>query len=65
MINILEIFRITEEDITIEENKLLIKNIIRRYVENLRIIILIILVANIDITIIKILDIIAKVDLSE
>ena len=65
VINILEIFRITKEDNITDENKSLIKNMIRRYIENPRIIILTIVVVNVDIAITKILDIIAKVDSSE
>ena len=64
MINIPRIFRITTESLTIKEDKLLIKRIIRRYIENPRTIIFTILVANVDIIIIEILNITVNVDSS-
>lgn len=64
VINVPRIFRTTEESITTEENKLLIKNIVRRYIENPRTIIFAVITANIDIITTEILDITAEVDLS-
>lgn len=64
VIDVPGIFRTTEEGITTNEDKLLVKNMVRRYIENSRTIILAVLAANVDIAITEILDMTAEVDLS-
>ena len=64
VIDVPGIFRTTEEGITTEEDKLLVKNMVRRYVENPRTIILAVLAANVDIATTEILDMAAEVDSS-
>ena len=49
VIDVPGIFRTTEEGITTEEDKLLVKNMVHRYVENPLTIILAVLAANVDI----------------
>ncbi|KAL9123734.1 MAG: hypothetical protein Q9217_006866 [Psora testacea] len=62
VIDVPGIFRTTEEGITTEEDKLLIKNMVRRYIENPRTIILAVVAAKVDITTTEILDMAAEVD---
>ena len=64
VINVPGIFRTTEEGITTEEDKLLVKNMVHHYVENPRTIILAVLAANVDIATTEILDMAAEVDSS-
>lgn len=61
MIDVSEIFWTIIENLTIEENKLLMKRMMRRYIENSRTTILAVLSMNIDIMIIEILDLTAKI----
>ncbi|KAL9629647.1 MAG: hypothetical protein Q9164_006788 [Protoblastenia rupestris] len=62
VIDVPGIFRTTEEGITTEEDKLLVKNMVRRYIENPRTIILAVVAANVDIATTEILDMAAEVD---
>ena len=62
VIDVPGIFRTTEEGITTEEDKLLVKNMVRRYIENPRTVILAVLAANVDIATTEILDMAAEVD---
>ena len=64
VIDVPGIFRTTEEGITTEEDKLLVKNMVHRYVENPRTIILAVLAANVDIATTEILDMAVEVDSS-
>jgi Dynamin central region/Dynamin family len=56
------IFRTTEKGKTTDEDKLLVKNMVRRYIENPRTIILPVVAANVDIATTEILDMAAEVD---
>ncbi len=62
VIDVPGIFRTTTEGLTTEEDKLLVKGMVRRYIENPRTIILAVLPANVDIATTEILDMAAKVD---
>lgn len=62
MIDVPGIFRTTEKGKTTDEDKLLVKNMVRRYIENPRTIILAVVVANVDIATTEILDMAAEVD---
>ncbi|KAI9706563.1 MAG: hypothetical protein M1836_003570 [Candelina mexicana] len=62
VIDVPGIFRTTEEGLTTEEDKLLVKNMVRRYIESPRTIILAVLAANVDIATTEILDMAAEVD---
>jgi len=65
VIDVPGIFRTTTEGLTTEEDKSLVKGMVRRYIENPRTIIFAVLAANVDITTTEILDMAAKVDPSE
>ncbi len=65
VIDVSEIFRIIIEGLIIEENKSLMKRMMRRYIENSRTIILVVLAANVDIATTEILDMTAKINSSE
>jgi hypothetical protein len=62
VIDVPGIFRTTTEGLTTEEDKSLVKRMVRRYIENPRTIILAVLAANVDIATTEILDMAAKVD---
>ena len=62
VIDVPGIFRSTTEGLTTEEDKALVKGMVRRYIENPRTIILAVLAANVDIATTEILDMAAKVD---
>ncbi|KAI9785813.1 MAG: hypothetical protein M1835_003243 [Candelina submexicana] len=62
VIDVPGIFRTTEEGLTTEEDKLLVRNMVRRYIESPRTIILAVLAANVDIATTEILDMAAEVD---
>ncbi len=62
VIDVPGIFRTTEEGITTEEDKSLVKNMVRRYIENPRTIILAVLASNVDIATTEILDLAAEFD---
>ena len=63
VIDVPGVFRTTEQGVTTED-KLLVKNMVRRYVQNPRTIILAVLAANVDIATTEILDMAAEVDSS-
>jgi hypothetical protein len=62
VIDVPGIFRTTTEGLTTEEDKSLVKRMVRRYIENPRTIILAVLAANVDIATTEILDMAEKVD---
>ncbi|KAI9810024.1 MAG: hypothetical protein M1827_006722 [Pycnora praestabilis] len=64
VIDVPGIFRTTEEGLTTEEDKMLVKNMVRRYIENPRTIILAVVAANVDIATTEILEMAAEVDSS-
>ena len=63
VIDVPSIFRTTKKGKTMEEDKLLIKNMVCRYIENPRTIILAIITANVDIATTEILNMAIEVDL--
>ena len=62
VIDVPGIFRTTTAGLTTEEDKVLIREMVRRYIENPRTIILAVIPANVDIATTEILDMAAKVD---
>ncbi|KAL8725422.1 MAG: hypothetical protein Q9181_006421, partial [Wetmoreana brouardii] len=64
VIDVPGIFRTTEKGKTTEEDKLLVKNMVRRYIKNPRTIVLAVVAANIDVATTEILDMAAEVDQS-
>lgn len=62
VIDVPGIFRTTEKGKTTDEDKLLVKNMVRHYIENPRTIILAVVAANVDIATTEILDMAADVD---
>ena len=62
VIDVPGIFRTTEKGKTTDEDKSLVKKMVRRYIENPRTIILAVVAANVDIATTEILDMAAEVD---